>query len=281
MNKTFLLLATALLGCNQTGSQAQFTSQQLSTELINKNGKTISKRFELPEGYERKPTNGFGQYLRSLPLKEHGAVVHYYNGEIKNKPNVYAAVVDMEIGDKNLQQCADAVMRLRAEYLFHSQQIVKIHFKFTNGFNAAYSKWKEGYRINVTGNNVQWAKTTNPDSSYQSFRNYLDVVFSYAGTLSLSKELKSVGYNEMQIGDVLIKGGSPGHAVIVVDMAENKLGRKIFMLAQSYMPAQDIQVLLNPNKKELGSWYELDATRTGITTPEWDFTINDLKRFDN
>jgi hypothetical protein len=281
MNRTFLLLATALLGCNQTGSQAQFTSQQLSTELINKKGKTISKRFELPEGYERKNTSGFGQYLRSLPLKQYGTAVHYYNGEIKGKPNVYSGVIDMEIGTKNLQQCADAVMRLRAEYLFHSQQADKIHFNFTNGFNAAYNKWSEGYRINVSGDHVQWVKTTNADNSYQSFRNYMDVVFSYAGTLSLSKELKPVSYNEMQIGDMLIKGGSPGHAVIVVDMAEDKQGKKIFMLAQSYMPAQDIQILLNPNNKELGSWYELDTRHTEIITPEWDFTTNDLKRFDN
>ena len=48
-----------------------------------------------------------------------------------------------------------------------------------------------------------------------------------------SKEL-----SEMQIGDVFIRGGSPGHCVIVVDMAvHQETGEKLFMLAQSYMPA--------------------------------------------
>ena len=53
----------------------------------------------------------------------------------------------------------------------------------------------------------------------------------------------------MQIGDVLIQGGSPGHAVIVVDMAENPAtGEKLYLLAQSYMPAQDIQSAGEPER---------------------------------
>ena len=51
----------------------------------------------------------------------------------------------------------------------------------------------------------------------------------------------------MQIGDVFIKGGFPGHAVVVLDMAENdRTGQRVFLLAQSYMPAQDIHIMKNP-----------------------------------
>ena len=73
----------------------------------------------------------------------------------------------------------------------------------------------------MKGNRVSWYKSKAKDYSYKTFRAYLDVVFAYAGTLSLAKELTSVPVTSMQIGDVLIQGGSPGHAVIVVDMAEN------------------------------------------------------------
>jgi hypothetical protein len=107
----------------------------------------------------------------------------------------------------------------------------------------------------------------------------MDVVFSYAGTLSLSRELMAVPINEMKIGDVLIQGGSPGHAVIVVDMATNRMGSKLYMLAQSYMPAQDIQILCNPANKDHSPWYELDAKTSSIITPEWEFTTKDFKRF--
>jgi hypothetical protein len=105
------------------------------------------------------------------------------------------------------------------------------------------------------------------------------MVFAYAGTASLEKELKKVELREMEIGDVFIQGGSPGHAIIVVDMAENKnTGKKLFMLAQSYMPAQDIHVLKNPNNMNISPWYELDLGEV-LNTPEWRFTKNNLKRF--
>lgn len=248
------------------------------SSLIHKEGTTIQSRFIVPDGYKRLSVNGFGNYLRSLSLKTHGAAVHHYDGSEKFK-NVHEAVIDMEIGDKNLQQCADAVMRLRAEYLFNTRQYDKIHFNFTSGFRANYSKWRDGYRIQVNGNTVKWVKTANTDDSYASFRNYLDIVFSYAGTLSLSKELVAVNINDIQPGDVLIHGGSPGHAVIVADVAETDKGNKVFMLAQSYMPAQEIEILKNPESTDLSPWYELHVNKQTIHTPEWDFTIQDFKRF--
>jgi hypothetical protein len=277
--KHFGIIAAAVILCScnsKTGNDIQ--NVPLQSHLINKEGKTIATRFNTPAGYERIQTTGFGQYLRELPLQPHGSEVHLYNGELKNKKGVYEAVVKMDIGNKDLQQCADAVMRLRAEYLWHSGQADKIHFNFTNGFNAEYGKWQRGNRINVNGNKVQWAQRGSAGNDYSSFRQYMEVVFSYAGTLSLSKELQPVDMKDMQPGDVLIYGGSPGHAVIVVDMAKNRMGRKLYMLAQSYMPAQEIQVLQNPQNNEISPWYELNNEHL-IQTPEWTFYPNQLKRF--
>jgi len=103
-------------------------------------------------------------------------------------------------------------------------------------------------------------------------------VFTYAGTLSLSQEMDVKAIEEMAIGDVLIKGGSPGHAVIVVDMAvEETSGDKYYILAQSYMPAQEIQILAAP-RSDVSPWYKLTNTDT-IVTPEWRFTSDQLKAF--
>ena len=90
--------------------------------------------------------------------------------------------------------------------------------------------------------------------------------------------MKLQSLDKIKIGDVFIKGGNPGHAVIIVDMAENDRGEKIFMLAQSYMPAQQTQILINPNDKELGVWYSLKG-KDELITPEWDFSINQLRSF--
>lgn len=249
--------------------------------MINPQGKTITERFSTPKNYQRivSAVNSFGDYLQHLSLKPNGSLVHYYNGE--EKPNkVAAAVLDIDVSKKDLQQCADAVMRLRAEHLYKTKQYDLLHFKFTSGFNAEYNKWRKKQRISVNGNKVNWVSTTKESESYQSFREYLDKVFTYAGTASLVKELKPVKLNEMQIGDVFIKGGSPGHAVIVVDMAINpKTNQKLFMIAQSYMPAQDIHVLINKNDLTVSPWYELEESAEKIYTPEWTFEKNELRRF--
>ena len=63
----------------------------------------------------------------------------------------------------------------------------------------------------------------------KSLTSYLQTVFGMCGTASLEKQLKPVGdQHEMQPGDVFIKGGFPGHAMIVVDVAVNKTGNKDF-----------------------------------------------------
>ena len=90
--------------------------------------------------------------------------------------------------------------------------------------------------------------------------------------------MKLQSLDKMKIGDVFIKGGSPGHVVLIVDMAENDKGEKIFMLAQSYMPAQQTQILINPSDRELGVWYSLKG-KDVLITPEWDFSLNQLRSF--
>lgn len=258
------------------------TTATIHSQYIHTEGKTISQRFVAPKGYMRlKPdTSTFAHYLQTLPLKPHGSLVKRYDGSIKPNRSVYIGVVDLEIGKANLQQCADAVIRLRAEYLFKHKRYSAIHFNLTNGFNAEYSKWKEGYRVEVTGNKTRWLKTAIPSNDYKTFRKYLDFVFTYAGTFSLSKELTAIRIANMQIGDVFIQGGSPGHAVIVIDMAENpNTKEKVYLLAQSYMPAQEIQVLQNPSNPNGSPWYSLNNNNAEIPTPEWVFNIRDLKRF--
>ncbi|ABP66255.1 hypothetical protein Csac_0632 [Caldicellulosiruptor saccharolyticus DSM 8903] len=256
------------------------SEQSYKESLINSHGKTISERIKVPEGYQRVevPRGSFAEFLRNLPLKPHGTKVKYYNGE--EKPNdVYVAVVDMDVGTRDLQQCADAVIRLYSEYLYKNRQYGKIHFNFTNGFRADFKKWMQGYRIRVEGNKAYWIKAAGYDDSYECFRKYLDMVFAYAGTLSLSQEMKRVPLNDLQIGDVFLKGSDPGHCVIVVDMAQNpKTGEKIFLLAQSYMPAQDIHILKNPANEDGNPWYSVSFGDV-LVTPEWQFTKDQVYRF--
>ena len=237
-------------------------------------GNTVATRFNVPVGYSRKAyTSGtFGNYLQDLPLKPQGTLTKYYNGEVKDK-KVAAAVIDMSVGNRDLQQCADAIMRLRAEWLFAEKRFKDISFNLTNGFNMKYSEWKQGKRLNAACNG--WNTGGTASESHDDFMNYMKKIFTYAGTLSLSKELQTKNIANLEAGDVFIKGGSPGHAVIVLDVAEGREG-KVFLLAQSYMPAQDIEILKNPNNPGMSPWFK--ASEMGILeTPEWDFQWSQLK----
>lgn len=269
------LLGIWLLVCSS--SQVHFDNPPLNFIP----GDSISTRFMLPMGFERVQCHEqeFGYYLQSLPLKEKGTLVSYYDGDQKDSNNVYEAVVDLPIGNKDLHQCADAVMRLRAEYLWKQKRYNEIHFHFTNGFDVPYEEWMNGYRVVVQGNKTNWTAQAvqNPSNTHDDLWDYMETIFMYAGTLSLSRELKSVKEEALQIGDVFIQGGSPGHAVIVVDVALSKqTGEKKFILAQSYMPAQELQILKNP--KGGGVWYS-DRELDPLKTPEWTFEKGSLKRF--
>lgn len=285
----FFLLIPA---CGQEGNKRHTVNQDQLTKfthdttnkyhgIINPDGQTLGNRILTPKGFKRITTykNTFAKYLRQLPLKPHGSEVTLYNGSTKPNYDVYDAVVDLNIGKKDLHQCADAVIRLRAEYLWNQKQYNKIHFNLTNGYQVDYSEWMKGKRIVVNGNHTYWTLSNSPSNTYQDFWNYIKIIFCYAGTLSLSKELKPVNINNLKIGDVFIQGGSPGHAIIVADLAQNpQTTEKIFLLAQSYMPAQEIQILKNPNNNNISPWYSVNFGKI-LKTPEWTFYKTDLKRF--
>jgi len=211
----------------------------------------------LPEGYKRTVghSNSFASWLRSVSLKTDNTV-YLFNGNKKENQSAQFAVLDISVGKKNLQQCADAVMRLRAEYLFAQRNFDSILFADNDGTKYIFK----------------------PPHNRQNFDIYLDRVFGMCGTASLSKQLQPAVMHDISPGDVLIHGGFPGHAVIVMDVATNNEGIKIYLLAQSYMPAQDIHVLNNPSNKKISPWYKANEDEK-IETPEYLFGINELKKW--
>ncbi len=245
---------------------------------IDTTGYRIFERFKLPDGYKRIDVEdgSFQEFLRNLPLKKYGEKVKYYDGSIKDS-DVYVSVVDLDIGNKNLLQCADAIIRLRAEYFYKIKEFDKIGFHITNGLYIPFKKWSDGFRIKVKGNRTEWYYSGKTGKDRVNFEEYLEFIYSYAGTISLSKELKKIKIEDITIGDVFIHAGSPGHCVIVVDMAINEYsGEKIFLLAQSYMPAQEIHILKSFD--DISPWYRIKKERF-LFTPEWIFEYDSLKRF--
>ena len=241
----------------------------------------LAARVPPPPRYERAPAEpgSFGEWLRGLPLKPGRPAVYLFDGRAKARQDVHHAVVDLDVGSRDLQQCADAVIRLRAEYLFSRGAPDAIAFDFTSGDRAPYGRWRSGERPLVKGRRVSWrAAAAAPDASHDGFRRYLEVVFTYAGSYSLRRELAPAP-GAPAIGDVFVQGGFPGHAVIVVDVVRERAGaRTLFLLAQSYMPAQEVHVLRNRERPDLDPWYPADFGDR-LITPEWTFGKEDRRRW--
>ncbi len=240
----------------------------------------LEDRIPPPKGFDRTPceAGSFCEWLRKLPLKAEGSPVRYHYGDVKHHAQ-HHAVLDLDTGKRDLQQCADAVMRLKAEYHYSRREYSNIHFNFTSGHKVSFDDWRRGRKPVVSGNKVSFMPAQeNVDNSYNNFRKYMDIIFNYAGTLSLSKELAPVQVSDIQVGDLFIYGGLPGHSIIVMDIVENEEGQKKFLLAQSFMPAQDMHVLKNPNDSAQSPWYSADFLGV-LNTPEWQFSANDLMRF--
>ena len=238
----------------------------------------VEQRLPPPPGYRRisAEAGSYAAWLRRLPLRPAGTPVQLFDGRLKANQSAQVAVLDIDTGRRDLQQCADAAMRLRAEFQRASGCAAEIAFRFTSGHLARWSDWANGQRPQVRGNRVSWRRSAAADRGYRNFRAYLDSVFTYAGSYSLALEM-SRSDGAVLPGDIFIRGGFPGHAVTVIDVAENTRGERIFLLAQSYMPAQQMHILHNPAQPD-SAWYRWPASGD-LLTPEWRFRYEDRRRF--
>lgn len=218
-----------------------------------------------PLGYERIDNDdaAYSRFLRNMPLKERGSEVMLYTGGRANLQILNYAVVDMPLLS-NAEQCADVCMRLRAEYLFNTHQYGRISFNDVNGHAMKY-----------TGG-----------ASREAFNGYLRKVYNMASTFSLSREMKQRPLRDMQPSDVFVyaakdrgKAHKYGHAIMVVDVAVNKKGKKVFLLAEGNTPARNIHVMRNLGHPFRSPWFALDDDADNLLLSVFYYKANELRHF--
>lgn len=217
----------------------------------------LRERIAPPAGYTRMPVpeGSFGAWLRELPLKPGLPPVVRFDGEPVDTGNGHAAVVDLDIGSRNLQQCADLVIRMRAEYLRQRGAERGLCFHYTSGAPSRFAGGNE-----------------------TAFRRWLDGIYTYASTASIRREGRVLPPAQIAPGDYFVSAGRPAHAVLVVDVARNASGETVFLLAQGNLPAQSFHIPVNPGDPALSPWYRLrESGRLHIAW--WDFEFADLRRF--
>ncbi len=229
---------------------------------------SLEARFAPPQGFRRVrlQAGSFGAWLRGLPLASKGTPVVSYSGKVlhpADDPRI-AAVVAIDVGKADLQQCADAVIRMNAEWLW-SKGRRDMSYRAASGMPLPFSRWEHGERIVASGANIRWQPAAKPADDHRTFRHYLDSVFAWANTVSVSRQAKPVKPADLAPGDFFIMPGNPGHSVLVLDMARDAQGRRVALLGQSYMPAQSFQVL-RPNKNAV--WFAMKEGEP-VHTPFW------------
>jgi len=249
----------------------------LTPKLIKETGDSVKTRVIAPEGFLRTTyaKNSFAEYLQDYPLEAFGSKVINYNGKEYGYQAGHIGVFKLTVPDNGLMQCADALMRLRAEYLWDTNQQEKIGFNFTSGDYCSWSKYAQGFRPIVNGNSVRFSKSAGQDYSKENFYNYLNLIYTYAGTQSMADELITVSEpSELEVGDMMVSPGFPGHIVIIADKATHTDGRILLIFAQGNTPAQSVHVLKNSNDNGLSPWH-LVPTGNKYLIPTYQF--NDFK----
>ncbi|MDC0713103.1 DUF4846 domain-containing protein [Stigmatella sp. ncwal1] len=277
-----LLLGSVLLSPRADAESHTPTREELSRYpwlAPSTSVRTLEAAFPPPSGYTRMDVEPgtFAAWLRGLPLRPSGTPVRdYQGGEIlSGTDGRLAAVAELDVGTANLQQCADSIIRLHAEWQWASNQKERIAYRFTSGHLASWTKYAAGDRPRISGSKVAWARTSSASKTRPTFRAYLDLVFTYAGTLSLQAEKNHPGREDVRPGDFFVMGGSPGHAVLVLDVAHDVKGQRMALLGQGFIPAQDFHVL-SPGRQ--GPWFSLEDPE--VATPFWKpFAWSSLRRF--
>jgi hypothetical protein len=203
-----------------------------------------------------------------------------YEGSPIANQSEHVAILKFDVGKKDLQQCADAVIRIRGEYLYSSKRFNEIGFHFTSGDLFKWNDFKKGYRPLIDKNKVSFKKTAKADDSYKSFRKYLDVIYTYAGSISLNLETRKVKLDKsIKAGDILITPGSPGHAIIIIGRAKAANGDMVYLLAEGYTPAQSIHIITNPYAGDISPWYRLSVNDPSTTTARYTFEKTNIRSF--
>ena len=256
------------------------TTSLNTSNLIDQDSLSIATRVNSPVGYKRVnyPKTSFENYLRNYKLKPDGSKIINYDESEYFWQGGHIGILEIPVPQNGLQQCADALIRIRSEYLWDQNRKDEIGFNFTSGHYCSWIQYAKGYRPKINGNKVKFNQIARADYSKENFFKYLNLIYTYSGTLSLYNELESVDDSDLKIGDMLIKGGSPGHIVMICDEVINPQGKKLFLLLQGNTPAQSVHLVKNLENSNISPWYELQKNAV-IPVSNYTFSNSKFVRF--
>ena len=218
--------------------------------------RTLCGAFPSPPGFERvKAADGsFADWLRHLPLRPIGTQPKTYLGETTVwKASEVAAVIDLDLIGK-IQDCATSAVRLWVEYLVNhgkektlsvtmNQRKVLSWAGFMRGCLPSYNG--ETRKLSVTCGHRRPSVST-AQARAASIRKYVRHAMRWTNSSTLARHLRRATKAETGPGTVILQPGSSGgvgHASIIVDKAVNTDGDRLYLVANGFLPAQDMLIV--------------------------------------
>lgn len=223
--------------------------------------RTVGAAFPPPAGADWVAGDAFGESLRALPLAAPEVPVTTWDGRVVRRD---ARVIEIPLVRGDLQQCADSVVRVRAEWL--KKEGLPVQFHATSGDRLDWERWSHGERPVEVGGRLQWRAA----GGAADWDGYLRALFNWGGSWSLEK-LDSAQATSPEAGMILVHGGFPGHAVLLLGVAKRE-DETFVLVGQGFMPAQSFHVDPGP----FGGWWRWEDP---LALSVWTFSTSELRRF--
>ncbi|MBI5622152.1 MAG: hypothetical protein HY924_00090 [Elusimicrobia bacterium] len=235
-----LVLAAALHGC-APGDAWAASAHPLSEAAAPPPG---FGRVELSSG-------SFAAWVRRLPVQPEGALVRTWDGKLA--PQRFYRVLRVSALPlkfrQDLEQCADWGFRLWLEYQASTRRPDDCWLLDYNGRRVRFQDWRKSGRGASLDSFFRWAA-------------------SNANSHSLKKGLgKVAGGPDLMPGDLLVQNetGGIGHASVILDVAVDGQGRRVYLIGFGFMPAQDFHVEAAGPGQGRGDWFTLEGFQEFLT----------------
>lgn len=195
----------------------------------------------LPPGYTRLSfqEGSYSRWLQNLPLKKDKTIKLYNKKNVTpGYYNVFAVIDLPMLFDRDLEQCADYIMRLWAEYHIKTKQEASL------------------YLFNYSGEKQFFSK------SGKNYRQFLLWAMAYSNSYSLKTGCAPVpGEKNLIPGDMFTQNrdGGIGHVSVILDICENTKGRRLYLVGYSFMPAQELHIEKATRRYGTGGWFTYEG----------------------
>ena len=172
----------------------------------------------------------------------------------KSTDSTLAGVVPVNIAGNRLWQCMDILICFHVDYLEMNSNPV-VSYPLPDGTPFSWLEWQKGIRPVFEGLNFKKILKSKSDTSVKNFTKYLNTIFEYSGTQSFWHYYPDIKLNNVEPADFIVKKGKKGHAILVVDVAENSMGQKVALMGQGDTPACQFYLLKQTNGDP---WFKID-----------------------